>query len=195
MSVSGERRGGRKKGTPNKATALRQQKKALADGILSAMVDGDIDKAAELKQQLAELDPATATDDDSIVDAASGADADRVNKPAHGNEEFTGDAHAFLVKTYQDSRLTIGTRLDAAKAAIRFEKPALATQAITITPDPAQELRDVDRRRDITETVAHVLQAVGIVLPKPPPVIDGVAEPAPDTTQEAALVFSKGSQT
>ena len=38
---------------------------------------------------------------------------------------FEGDAHAFLMLTYKDKSLPHNLRLDAAKAAIRFEKPAL----------------------------------------------------------------------
>jgi hypothetical protein len=42
-----------------------------------------------------------------------------------GSEPFDGDAHAFLILTYKDKSLPLNLRLDAAKAAIRFEKPAL----------------------------------------------------------------------
>jgi hypothetical protein len=40
-------------------------------------------------------------------------------------EPFEGDAHALLVLIYKDQTRDISLRLDAAKAAIRFEKPAL----------------------------------------------------------------------
>ena len=42
-----------------------------------------------------------------------------------GGDLFDGDAHAFLMLTYKDKSLPHNLRLDAAKAAIRFEKPAL----------------------------------------------------------------------
>jgi hypothetical protein len=42
-----------------------------------------------------------------------------------GGDLFEGDAHAFLILTYKDKSLPHNLRLDAAKAAIRFEKPAL----------------------------------------------------------------------
>ena len=42
-----------------------------------------------------------------------------------GGDLFEGDAHAFLILTYKDKSLPLNLRLDAAKAAIRFEKPAL----------------------------------------------------------------------
>lgn len=39
---------------------------------------------------------------------------------------FAGDAHSLLVAVYKDETLPIDLRLDAAKAAIRYETPALA---------------------------------------------------------------------
>src|SRR5215212_2446517 len=83
-SKPGERRGGRKAGTPNKRTIEREQ--AARDTI------------AQVTQamQAAELGP------------------------------FEGDAHALLVTVYKDTRLPIDLRVDAAKAAIRYEKPKLA---------------------------------------------------------------------
>jgi hypothetical protein len=41
------------------------------------------------------------------------------------SDPFDGDAHALLVCIYKDQSRDISLRLDAAKAAIRFEKPAL----------------------------------------------------------------------
>lgn len=40
---------------------------------------------------------------------------------------FEGDSHALLVLVYKDQDLPLATRIDAAKAAIRYEKPALAS--------------------------------------------------------------------
>lgn len=40
---------------------------------------------------------------------------------------FQGDAHALLMATYKDMKLDLAQRIDAAKAAIRYEKPALST--------------------------------------------------------------------
>ena len=39
---------------------------------------------------------------------------------------FTGDSHALLMAIYKNQDLPIQTRLDAAKAAIAYEKPRLA---------------------------------------------------------------------
>ena len=43
-----------------------------------------------------------------------------------GANAFDGDAHSLLVAIYKDESHPIELRLEAAKAAIRFEKPALA---------------------------------------------------------------------
>lgn len=40
-------------------------------------------------------------------------------------DPFEGDAHALLVCIYKDQSRDIALRMEAAKAAIRFEKPAL----------------------------------------------------------------------
>jgi hypothetical protein len=42
-------------------------------------------------------------------------------------EAFQGDAHALLMLVYKNEALDLGVRLDAAKAAIRYERPALAS--------------------------------------------------------------------
>lgn len=58
-------------------------------------------------------------------------------------DAFEGDAHAFLMKIYKDPAQDIHLRVDAAKAAVRYEKPALAavdvTAETTITYDVADE--------------------------------------------------------
>ena len=41
-------------------------------------------------------------------------------------EAFAGDAHSLLVAIYKDKTRPIELRIDAAKAAIRYETPALA---------------------------------------------------------------------
>lgn len=43
-----------------------------------------------------------------------------------GEGAFGGDAHAFLVAVYKSPANELHQRIDAAKAAIRYEKPALA---------------------------------------------------------------------
>jgi hypothetical protein len=80
-SAPGERRGGRKTGTPNKRT--QELREAMTT-------------AAKQIEQL-------------IADA------------------FEGDAHALLVAIYKDPTRTIELRLEAAKAAIGYEKSRLAS--------------------------------------------------------------------
>lgn len=46
---------------------------------------------------------------------------------------FEGDAHAFLILAYKDTTLPMKDRLAAAQAAIRYEKPALASEERRIT--------------------------------------------------------------
>lgn len=46
-------------------------------------------------------------------------------------DAFAGDSHALLIAVYKNSTLPLGVRIDAAKAAIRYERPALATVAHT----------------------------------------------------------------
>ena len=63
-------------------------------------------------------------------------------------DAFKGDAHALLISVYTDPAFDMPLRMDAAKAAIRFEKPALASQTIkpldlTLLTD--EELHFLDR--------------------------------------------------
>lgn len=52
-------------------------------------------------------------------------DALTANVEAVLAEPFQGDAHALLMLIYKDTTRDIELRIDAAKAAIRFEKPTL----------------------------------------------------------------------
>jgi antitoxin component of RelBE/YafQ-DinJ toxin-antitoxin module len=44
-----------------------------------------------------------------------------------GDQAFDGDAHMMLMAVYKDGALPIDLRLDAARAAISFEKPRLSS--------------------------------------------------------------------
>lgn len=57
-------------------------------------------------------------------------EAEEKIKKALGNKAFEGDAHTLLMAVYKNQDLPLPIRLDAAKAAIKFEKPAL--QATTV---------------------------------------------------------------
>ena len=46
---------------------------------------------------------------------------------ALGSEVFHGDAHALLMTVYKDLKQPIGLRMEAAKAALPYEKPRLAS--------------------------------------------------------------------
>lgn len=46
-------------------------------------------------------------------------------------DAFTGNAHELLVLVYKDPSLPLDVRLDAAKAAIRYETPALQATELT----------------------------------------------------------------
>lgn len=75
-ALPGERRGGRKKGTPNKRTVAVQ---------------------------------------DAMLEAST-----KLAKSLH--DAFDGDAHALLMAIYKNNALPLDIRLDAAKAAVRYEK-------------------------------------------------------------------------
>ena len=97
-SRPGERRGGRKAGTKNKATLARQRAQA--------------DASAHIAEAL-------------------------------GPEAFEGDAHAFLVMLYKDPRQPDSVRIDAAKAALPYEKPRLASVGVAV--DDRRQLADAIR--------------------------------------------------
>ncbi len=44
-----------------------------------------------------------------------------------GPSDFDGDAHALLMAVYRDSTHPLSLRIDAAKAALPYEKPRLST--------------------------------------------------------------------
>jgi hypothetical protein len=46
--------------------------------------------------------------------------------------DFAGDAHALLMSIYKDSNVPLDLRADAAKACLRFEKPALSAVAAQV---------------------------------------------------------------
>jgi hypothetical protein len=58
-------------------------------------------------------------------------------------EAFKGDAHALLMTVYKDPLHPMPLRIDAAKAAIAFEKPKLA--AVQHSGDPDNPVESVTR--------------------------------------------------
>ena len=76
------------------------------------------------------------------------ARATRVKEVAKAIEQtiagaFVGDSHDFLMTIYKDPNQPLPLRLDAAKAAIGYEKPKLA--AIEHSTDPDNPLETVTR--------------------------------------------------
>jgi len=71
------------------------------------------------------------------------SEAAKAIEAAFGDAAFEGDAHAFLMGVYKDTRIDIEKRIDAAKAAIRYEKPALSTieARVEATVDALTEIR------------------------------------------------------
>jgi len=60
---------------------------------------------------------------------------------------FEGDAHALLMAVYKDKSLDLETRIDAAKAAIRYETPALSTI-------------DAKLKADVSDNVVTVIKLI-----------------------------------
>ena len=64
---------------------------------------------------------------------------------------FKGDEHALLMAVYKDTSLELPLRVDAAKAALRYEKPALSSVTATIHHQPSAALHDDDLARRIAQ--------------------------------------------
>jgi hypothetical protein len=70
---------------------------------------------------------------------------------------FAGDAHALLVAIYKDPRQNLHTRLEAAKAALPYEKPRL--QSVTLAGDTDKPLQ-VRSELEIGRRLAFVLELI-----------------------------------
>lgn len=71
---------------------------------------------------------------------------------------FEGDAHALLMTVYKDPSNPIDLRVDAAKAAIRFEKPALSNVEAKVT----QTIQDL-REEDLDAEIRAAASAAGLL--------------------------------
>lgn len=76
-------------------------------------------------------------------------------------DAFTGDAHALLMAVYKDPAQPIELRVDAAKAAVRYEKPALSSVTATHTHLPSEALDDDDLNRRIARLDAELAIRLG----------------------------------
>lgn len=139
-STTGERRGGRQPGTPNRKTAERMALQSAAMHLIAAA-----DRPAHrIKSHTgAQVEP---DDPDAAWDRQS----------------FDGTALLFLQLTYRDPRFIHGVRMDAAKAAIRFESPAL--QAMTLAGDAENPvtLRTIDARTPLDGRMTALLLAAQV---------------------------------
>lgn len=73
-------------------------------------------------------------------------------------EAFVGDAHALLMAVYKDPSHDWGLRVDAAKAAVKFEKPALSSVEAKVT----QRFEDMDRA-ELLEQIRVRAARVGLI--------------------------------
>jgi hypothetical protein len=64
------------------------------------------------------------------LDAARASTGDKI-RAAIGPNAFSGDAWEYLLSVYADPANCVTTRIAAARAAIRYERPALASTEVT----------------------------------------------------------------
>lgn len=138
-SAPGEHRGGRVKGTPNRRTVEREAVRMRAAEMLADISGGKSFTPAE-HGMAAFVEAATATT----------------------NDIFTGTAHDFLVLTYKDCRLPRAMRMDAAKAAIRYETPALAATTLVGDADNPVCVRTLDTRSPMDARMTALLLAAQV---------------------------------
>jgi hypothetical protein len=72
-------------------------------------------------------------------------------------DAFAGDAYALLVAVYKDPRQDLHTRLDAAKAALPYEKPRL--QAVTLANEGGEPLK-VRSELELGRRLCYVLEMI-----------------------------------
>ena len=109
-------------------------------------------------------------------------------------DAFAGDAHALLIATYKNPNLDLHVRLEAAKAALPYEKPRL--QAVTLAneggePPKMSELEIGRRLAFVLELIAR--GEVKVKMPKDAPLLDGIEVPERDLAgREFAIGESAG---
>jgi hypothetical protein len=73
-----------------------------------------------------------------------------------GDDAFNGDAHLLLVQIYKNQRLPVELRLEAAKAAIGYEKPRLSSVDASIEATLTYAAMPIRvEQRDSDSPVAH----------------------------------------
>jgi hypothetical protein len=81
---------------------------------------------------------------------------------ALGVKAFEGDAHALLIAVYKDIDQPLELRLDAARAAISFEKPRLSAISASIKGEDFANMSDAE----LDEFIVGKAGALGGVLGK-----------------------------
>jgi len=61
------------------------------------------------------------------MEAQAQANAQKIQEALGTDAAFAGDAHALLMAVYKNEQMPMEMRLDAAKSAVRYEKPALSS--------------------------------------------------------------------
>lgn len=152
------RRGGRQKGTPNKATVMKQRAKELGIKALEALQSGDAASIADIRAAV------EADEHSNAVDASEGTltEAQAMQQIAMRENVHYPTALSYLQATYRDNRLPRMIRQDAAKAAIRYETPALSNVAVKQEPNEAELLQAADNRAQLASVVESVLRRAGI---------------------------------
>lgn len=77
-----------------------------------------------------------------------------------GLDPFPGDAHALLVWAYKNPELPAELRLDAAKAAVGFERPRLATTNVFVRRP--RDMTDEELAAATTDAEAEVAALTGL---------------------------------
>ena len=77
-----------------------------------------------------------------------------------------GDAHATLVELYRDRCNSTKLRIEAARAALPYEKPRLA--AAHIGADESESAADAARRLELLEKLRGHLEKAGLLEPATP---------------------------
>ena len=177
MAGSTTRRGGRQKGTPNKATVARQQAMEAGRLALERLASGDNATLADIQ---ASVDNDTHS---NLVDQAAGTmtEAQALVSVAVRENKTYNTALEYLQDTYRDNRLPRGLRQDAAKAAIRYETPALSNVAVQAEVDVNADYKDADTRMQLEDMVGRALLRAGIV---PQRVVHDVIEVEDDADSE-----------
>ena len=77
-----------------------------------------------------------------------------------GREAFKSDSHALLMNVYKDPNQLIGLRMEAARPALAYEKPRLASIETKVV-DEFEKMTDEELDAEIASGVAELAAARG----------------------------------